>query len=164
MIERVLQKAIRERLFKGKALLLFGARQTGKSTLAEAILEKQEKAWMVMNGDDADIREILSSTSASRLRTLIGKNEILLIDEAQRIPDIGLTIKIITDQIKDVQVIATGSSSFELSSRVNEPLTGRKYEFMLFPLSFQEMLNHHGLLQENRQLEQRMIVTCIKIY
>jgi predicted AAA+ superfamily ATPase len=157
MIERVLQKAIKERLFKGKALLLFGARQTGKSTLAEEILEKQEKPWMVMNGDDADVREVLSSTSASRLKALIGKNEILLIDEAQRIENIGLTIKIITDQIKNVQVIASGSSSFELSGKVNEPLTGRKYEFMLFPLSFQEMVQHHGLLEEKRQLEQRMI-------
>jgi uncharacterized protein len=157
MIERVLQKAIKERLFKGKALLLFGARQTGKSTLAEAILEKQEKPWMVMNGDDADVRAILSSTSAARLKTLIGENEILLIDEAQRIENIGLTIKIITDQIKNVQVIATGSSSFELSGKVNEPLTGRKYELMLFPLSFLEMVQHHGLLQEKRQLEQRMI-------
>jgi uncharacterized protein len=157
MIERVLQKAIKERLFKGKALLLFGARQTGKSTLAEAILQKQEKPWMVMNGDDADVRAILSSTSAAKLKALIGKNEILLIDEAQRIENIGLTIKIITDQIKNVQVIATGSSSFELSGKVNEPLTGRKYELMLFPLSFQEMVQHHGLLQEKRQLEQRMI-------
>ncbi len=157
MIERVLHKAINKRLFKGKALLLFGARQTGKSTLAEDILEKQEKTWMVLNGDDADTRELLTSTSASKLKALIGNNEILLIDEAQRIPDIGLTIKIITDQIKKVQVIATGSSSFELSGKVNEPLTGRKYEFMLFPLSFQEMLQHHGLLQEKRQLEQRMI-------
>ncbi len=157
MIERVLHKSIKERLFKGKALLLFGARQTGKSTLAEEILEKQEKPWMVMNGDDADVREILSSTSAARLKALIGKNEILLIDEAQRIENIGLTIKLITDQVKNVQVIATGSSSFELSGKVNEPLTGRKYEFMLFPLSFHEMVQHHGLLQEKRQLEQRMI-------
>jgi uncharacterized protein len=157
MIERVLQKAIKERLFKGKALLLFGARQTGKSTLAIEMLEKQDKPWMVMNGDDADVREVLSSTSAGKLKALIGKNEILLIDEAQRIENIGLTIKIITDQIKNVQVIATGSSSFELSGKVNEPLTGRKYEFMLFPLSFQEMVQHHGLLEEKRQLEQRII-------
>ncbi|MEI9955960.1 MAG: AAA family ATPase [Ferruginibacter sp.] len=93
MIKRLLQKAIKERLFKGKALLLFGARQTGKSTLAEAILEKQDKPWMLMNGDDADVRAILSSTSANSLKALIGKNEILLIDEAQRIENIGLTIK-----------------------------------------------------------------------
>jgi uncharacterized protein len=157
MIERVLQNAIKERLFKGKALLLFGARQTGKSTLAIEMLENQDKSWIVMNGDDADVREVLSSTSASKLKALIGKNEILLIDEAQRIENIGLTIKIITDQIKNVQVIATGSSSFELSGKVNEPLTGRKYEFMLFPLSFQEMVQHHGLLEEKRQLEQRII-------
>jgi uncharacterized protein len=157
MILRMLEKAIQQRLFKGKALLLFGARQTGKLTLTEAILEKQSKPWMVMNGDDADVREILSNPSASRLNSLIGKNEILLIDEAQRINDIGLVLKIITDQLKNVQVIATGSSSFELSGKVNEPLTGRKYEFQLFPLSFQEMVQHHGLLEEKRKLEHRMI-------
>lgn len=81
---------------------------------------------------------------STKLRAISGNKEILLVDEAQRIENIGLTLKLITDQIKHVQVIATGSSSFELSGQVNEPLTGRKYEFMLYPLSFGEMVNHHG--------------------
>lgn len=157
MVERLLKSVIEKRLYKGKAILLFGARQTGKSTLAESIVKDEELPALVLNGDDSDVRDILSSTSSSRLKNIIGKNQLLLIDEAQRIENIGLTIKLITDQIKNVQVIATGSSSFELSGKINEPLTGRKYEFLLFPLSFQEMVNHHGLLEEKRMLEQRMI-------
>lgn len=157
MIERTFQISIQKRLFKGKAILLFGPRQAGKSTLVEALLQAQNKEWLYLNGDDADVREILTNTTAAKLRAIIGNKKIVFIDEAQRIPNIGLTLKLITDQIKDVQVIATGSSAFELSSQVNEPLTGRKYEFMLYPLSFSEMVQHHGLLEEKRLIEHRMI-------
>lgn len=157
MIKRTFQASIQKRLFKGKAVLLFGPRQAGKSTLVEALLEAQDEEWLYLNGDDADVREILTNTSSAKLRAVMGNKKIVFIDEAQRIPNIGLTLKIITDQIKDVQVIATGSSAFELSSQVNEPLTGRKYEFMLYPLSFTEMVQHHGLLEEKRLIEHRMV-------
>ena len=80
-----------------------------------------------------------------------------MIDEAQRIEDIGLRLKLITDQIKDIQLVATGSSSFDLANKVNEPLTGRKWEYKIFPLSFQEMVNHHGLLEERRMLPHRLV-------
>jgi|SRR6218665_1167158 len=157
MISRLLQSAPEKRLFKGKAVLLSGARQTGKSTLAEALLSTVGEEWLTLNGDDADVRAALSNSTATKLKALIGNKKIVLIDEAQRIENIGLPLKLITDQIKDVQVIATGSSSFELSSQFNEPLTGRKYEFMLYPLSFEEMVMHHGLLEEKRLIEHRMI-------
>ncbi|NML19935.1 ATP-binding protein [Pseudoflavitalea sp. G-6-1-2] len=155
MITRVLQTAIESRLFKGKAILIFGPRQSGKSTMVEEILKNRDMLYL--NGDDADTRELLTNTSAAKLKSYIGSNKLMFIDEAQRISNIGLTLKQITDQIKDVQVIATGSSAFELSSQVNEPLTGRKYEYMLYPLSFEEMVNHHGLITEKRLLHQRMI-------
>lgn len=155
MIKRTLQSAIEKRLFKGKAILIFGPRQAGKSTLVETIL--QDKDHLYLNGDDSDVREILTNTNATRLKAVVGSKKILFLDEAQRIPNVGLTLKLFTDQIKDVQVIATGSSAFELSSQVNEPLTGRKYEFMLYPLSFGEMVEYHGLVQEKRLLEHRMI-------
>lgn len=125
--------------------------------MAEVLLSGLNEEWLTLNGDDADVREILSDTTATKLKVIIGNKKIALIDEVQRIKNIGLTLKLITDQIKNVQVIATGSSSFELSSQVNEPLTGRKYEFMLFPLSFEEMVMHHGLLEEKRLIEHRMI-------
>jgi uncharacterized protein len=157
MIKRLLQPLIEKRLFKEKAILLFGARQTGKSTLVDNLISDRKKETLILNGDDADVRELLINTTATKLKAFIGNKKIVLIDEAQRVENVGLALKIITDQIKDVQVIATGSSSFELSSQVNEPLTGRKYEFMLYPLSFEEMVNHHGLLEEKRLIEHRMI-------
>jgi predicted AAA+ superfamily ATPase len=157
MIRRSLQSVIQGRLFKGKAILLFGPRQCGKSTLVETLLKTQSKSWLYLNGDEADVREQLTNTTSSRLKTMVANHPIVFIDEAQRIPNIGLTLKLFTDQIKGVQVIATGSSAFELSSQVNEPLTGRKYEFMLYPLSFAEMVKHHGLLIEKRMIEHRLI-------
>lgn len=155
MIKRTLHPVIEKRLFKGKALLIFGPRQSGKSTLVESILENKDHLYL--NGDDADVREILTNTTAAKLRAVVGSKKILFIDEAQRIANIGLTLKLFTDQIKDVQVIATGSSAFELSSQVNEPLTGRKYEYMLYPLSFEELVAENGLIGEKRMLEHRMI-------
>ena len=158
MIERITGKKIEQRLFKGKAILLFGPRQTGKSTLITSLLA--DKDHLYLNGDDADVREVLTNTTATKLKTVVGNKSIVFIDEAQRIPNIGLTLKLFTDQLQQIQVIATGSSAFELSSQVNEPLTGRKYEFMLYPLSFAEMVQHHGLLPEKRLLEHRMIYGC----
>lgn len=155
MIIRSLQQTIEKRLFKGKAILIFGPRQSGKSTMVEAILKNKEHLYL--NGDDADVRDLLTNTTAAKLKSVVGSKKILFIDEAQRIPNIGLTLKLFTDQIKDVQIIATGSSAFELSSQVNEPLTGRKYEYMLYPLSFEELVLQNGLLSEKRLLEHRMI-------
>jgi uncharacterized protein len=155
MIKRELQDKVEKKLFKGKAILIFGPRQVGKSTLAEILLKGKE--YLYLNGDDSDVRENLTNTTSTKLKAIIGNKKIVLIDEAQRVKNIGLTLKLFTDQIRDVQVIATGSSAFELSSQVNEPLTGRKYEFMLYPLSFSEMVNHHGLLEEKRLIEHRLI-------
>jgi predicted AAA+ superfamily ATPase len=151
----MLQTAIHDRFFKNKAILLFGPRQCGKSTLIETLLAGKE--YLYLNGDDADVREILSNTTSTKLSAITGRHTIVFIDEAQRIPNIGLTLKIFTDRLKNIQVIATGSSAFELSSQVNEPLTGRKYEFMLFPLSFAEMVEYHGLLKEKGLVEHRMV-------
>jgi uncharacterized protein len=157
MIARLLQKEIGKKLFKGKAILIFGPRQSGKSTLVDNLLNEIGKRGLYLNGDEADVREILSNTNSTKLKALTGENKIVFIDEAQRIVNVGLTLKLFTDQLMDVQVIATGSSAFELSSKVNEPLTGRKYEFLLYPICFKEMVQYHGLIQEKRLLEHRMI-------
>ena len=156
-IKRTIQERILQRMHKNKAILIFGARQTGKSTLSEALIQKQEESSLSLNGDDSDVRALFQEANATKLRSIIGNNKIVLIDEAQRIQDIGLAIKIIVDQIKNVQVIATGSSSFDLASKINESLTGRKYEFQLFPFSFGEMVSHHGLLEEKRMIDHRML-------
>ncbi len=157
MIKRVAQSIIERKLFKGKAILLFGPRQVGKSTLIETLVKAQEKSWLFLNGDDAETRENLTNTSATKLKAIVGNHEIVFVEEAQRIPNIGLTLKLLTDQFKNIQAIATGSSAFELSGKVNEPLTGRKYEFMLYPLSFEEMVRHHGLIKEKGMLAHRLV-------
>ena len=157
MIEREIEKQIENRLFKGKAILVFGPRQVGKTTSIHSILEKSTKACLFLNGDEADVRESLENTTSTNLSLLFGENKIIFIDEAQRINGIGITLKLITDVLKDVQVIATGSSAFDLANETQEPLTGRKYEFQMFPISFQEMVKNNGILEEKRLLEQRMI-------
>ena len=158
MIVRDQIKYAQDRLFKGKALIVFGPRQAGKSTfVAQLLAQNRKKKVLQLNGDDYDTRELLSKPNAAKLRNIIANNEILFIDEAQRIKDIGIVIKIIIDQIKTVQVIATGSSAFELANKTNEPLTGRKYEMYLFPFSYNELVNEYGFMEEKRQLERRLI-------
>jgi predicted AAA+ superfamily ATPase len=157
IIKRNLQENLAKRLFKGKVIIVLGARQVGKTTLIEDLLSGMDYPVIELNGDEADVRELLGDTTSTRLRAIIGKNKIVFIDEAQRINNIGLTLKLFADKLPDVQVIATGSSSFELSSKINEPLTGRKYQFQLFAPSYLEMVEHHGLLTENRLLEHRLI-------
>ena len=155
-IKRAISKKIQNRLFENKAIIVLGPRQVGKTTMIKQILKKQTSI-LYLNGDDADIRDLLANTTSTKLKNIIGNNKIIFIDEAQRIENIGITLKIIIDQISNVQVIATGSSSLELCSKINEPLTGRKYEYYLHPLSFGEMVSHHGLLEENRLLEDRLL-------
>mgnify|MGYP002635603897 CR=1 FL=1 len=156
MIERILEKTIKNRLNKGKAIVLLGARQVGKTTLLKAIFEKSlDVLWL--NGDELDIQALFETISATRLKAIFGTKKIIVIDEAQRIKDIGLRMKLITDQIPEVQLIATGSSAFELANQINEPLTGRKWEYTMYPVSFGEMVAHHGLLEEKRLLPHRMV-------
>lgn len=156
MIERILSKKISALLDGRKAITIMGARQVGKSTLLQMMLgERKDVMWL--NGDEPDIVEILGNMTSPRLKAMIGNNTIIVIDEAQRIPDIGLRLKLIIDQIPDVQVIATGSSSFDLSNKINEPLTGRKREFKMYPLTFNEMVSSTNLLEETRMLPHRMV-------
>lgn len=156
MIHRILEEQITSLLGNGKAIIIMGARQVGKSTLLETIFRHRENIlWMT--GDDLDIQELFCQITSTRLKVLLGNSKTLIIDEAQRIPKIGLRLKLITDQIKDVQVVATGSSSFELASKVNESLAGRKREFRMFPISFGEMVSHTNLLEELRLIPHRMV-------
>ena len=104
-----------------------------------------------------DVQAVFETASSARLLNIIGDQTMVILDEAQRIKNIGLCLKLIYDQRPDIQLIATGSSAFELANRVNEPLTGRKWEYNLFPLSFSEMVQHHSLLTEKRLLYQRLL-------
>ena len=157
MVRREQTNYAKARLFKGKALLVFGPRQVGKTTFVQNLIAYLNKKTLFLNGDESDVLVLFESPNVTKLKNIIGDNEILVIDEAQRITNIGIVLKIIVDQIKSVQVIATGSSSFELANKLNEPLTGRKYEMFLYPIAFSEMVAHSGLLEEKRALEQRLI-------
>jgi predicted AAA+ superfamily ATPase len=156
MISRILVDRLRQKLFKQKAIIVLGPRQVGKTTLLKNLaFDPNEILWM--NADEIDVQQTLSVVSSGSFKALLGKKKIFIIDEAQRIENIGLKLKLITDNLPEIQVIATGSSSFDLANRVNEPLTGRKWEYNLYPLSYQELVEHHGLLTENRLLEHRLV-------
>lgn len=157
MIARKLEKTISNQLFKGKAVILVGPRQVGKTTLLEELVRHSDRRVLSLNCDEPEVQTMLSNTNVAKLRAIVGNNELLLIDEAQRVDNIGLTIKMIVDNLKDVQVVATGSSAFELRNRLNEPLTGRKFEYQMFPVSSGEIIDTFGLLEEKRTLENRLI-------
>ena len=147
---------MRKALLRDKAILIMGARQVGKSTLLNQMFSGDATAlWL--NGDEADVQMAFERASSTSLRALIGNKKLLILDEAQRISDIGLKLKLIIDNVAGVKVIATGSSSFDLSNKVNEPLTGRKLEYKMFPLSFGEMVAHTHLLEEKRMLHHRLV-------
>lgn len=157
MIKRTIHDAIEQSLFKGKAIIIYGARQVGKTTLIRAIQEKSAVSSIYLNCDEPDVRRALSDKTSTELRMLTGNNRLVLIDEAQRVGTIGLTIKLLTDTAPDIQVIATGSSAFELSSRIEEPLTGRKREFRLYPFSLTELGQIYSPLEIRRIVERCMI-------
>lgn len=157
MIDRELYKKIVAKLYRGKALIVTGPRQVGKTTLIRKILSGSDKIWIEFSGDEPDIRSLLNSPTSTRIKELISGAEMVFIDEAQRIPNIGLTLKLMVDQIPETQVIASGASSFELTAGIAEALTGRKFEFRLLPLSWKERADYFGRIEEHRWLEKRLI-------
>jgi len=157
MIVRQLQNTIEQRMFAGKAIIVIGARQVGKSTLFKMVLEKQDCKTLQLNCDEPEVKDMLNGINTAELRLLIADNRIVVIDEAQRVENIGMTLKRITDNFPDVQLLVTGSSSFELQDRLNEPLTGRKLEYHLYPISTAEIMQSQGLLGVKQTLEQRLI-------
>ncbi|MBL8026791.1 MAG: ATP-binding protein [Fibrobacteres bacterium] len=157
MIKRQLTSKIENELFKNKAIVLLGPRQAGKTTLCKSVVANSNIPPLFLNGDETDIREAFESPTSTKLKAFFGQAKLIIIDEAQRIKNIGLCIKLITDNFPEIQIIATGSSSFELANSINEPLTGRKWEHILLPLAFNDMANHHGLQEEKRLLEHRLL-------
>lgn len=156
MIKRIIEADILENLYKKKVILIMGPRQTGKTTLVKAVFEKfQGGLWL--DGDEPDIRARLTDVTSDALKRLFGSHKLVVIDEAQRIRNIGITLKIVHDKLPDIQIIAMGSSSFELASEIKEPLTGRKYEYLLYPFSTEELAGVNGMLYEARLLEDRLV-------
>ena len=157
VIKRTIQEKIEDKLFKGKVIILYGPRQVGKTTIVKEIQNKNISNSIYFNCDEPDIREKFENKTSTFLKELIGNKKIVIIDEAQRVKDIGITLKLIIDNFKDIQVIATGSSSFDLANKTAESLTGRKYEFYLYPLSIEELNPEKNKLEIDRTLENRII-------
>jgi predicted AAA+ superfamily ATPase len=155
MITRTLAQKIRNKVGRGKAIMVIGPRQVGKTTLIKNELADQDVAFF--DGDDPTVRTLLDSPNTEKIRSLIGKKKVVFIDEAQRINGIGLTLKIITDQFKDVQLWISGSSSFTLAHELNEPLTGRKWQYEMYPITWEEFQDHVGFLKAEQSLENRLI-------
>ena len=156
MIKRHLSENLKKDLNKNKALILLGARQVGKTTL----LQDLSKSWdgvLWLTGDELETQRLFENPTITRFNAEFSGIKYLIIDEAQRLPNVGLGLKLITDHLKDIQLLVTGSSAFELSNRLNESLMGRTFEYQLYPLSFSEMAEFHSLREEKRMLFYRLV-------
>jgi len=157
VIIRELNSIIKSKFFKGKAIVVTGARQVGKTTLLKQLVKETGLSSIFLNCDEVEVRNSLENANFERLKAIIASNKIIFIDEAQRVKSIGLTLKIIVDNFTDVQLLVTGSSTLELATGIKEPLTGRKFEYNLFPFSLAELVKHNNLIIEEQALEKRLI-------
>jgi hypothetical protein len=155
MFQRLLENIVKDKVGDGKAIVIIGARQVGKTTLIKDLL-KEEK-YLFLDADDPTIRQLLQNPNTEQIKTFLGDYKTVFIDEAQRIEGIGLTLKIITDQFKNVQLFVSGSSSFDLGNKLNEPLTGRKWEYELFPIAWEEFEKKVGFIKSEQQIEDRLL-------
>ena len=156
MIPRFIQKSVIKDLFKGKVILLFGPRQVGKTTLVRSIMRDVKVKSAYFNCDEPDIKQQLEGKTSTELKSFLGDAELVVLDEAQRVLDIGMTLKLLVDTYPEIQIIATGSSSFDLSAKAGEPLTGRNFPYTLYPLSELELSVVHDPLYLRRTLEERL--------
>ncbi len=157
MIERLLRNLIEKRLYRNKAIIIVGPRQVGKTTLLRMLVADTQRKVLMWNCDEPDVRRKLAEPTSTELRVEIGDADLILIDEAQRVKNIGITLKLMIDNFPEKQLVVTGSSAIELSNSINEPLTGRKYEYAMYPFSAEELINEFGAQDERRMLERRLV-------
>ncbi|WPR74489.1 ATP-binding protein [Algoriphagus sp. NG3] len=156
-VSRTLFNTLQAKIDFNKAILLLGPRQVGKTTLVKKLAESISSNFLYLNGDEGRVQSSLAEPSISFLRSYLGQNKVVVLDEAQRIPTIGLTLKLIVDNFTDLQLIVTGSSALELSSTINEPLTGRKWEYKMYPLSWMEISSSLGMPEALSSLETYLV-------
>ncbi|MBD3264939.1 MAG: AAA family ATPase, partial [Candidatus Omnitrophica bacterium] len=132
-------------------------RRCGKTTLLKHFLKEQEEKYLLVSGEDVTVQSYLSSQSVEKLKSFAGENKLLVVDEAQKVKNIGINIKLLLDHVSDIKIIATGSSSFDLARQIGEPLTGRKYTLRMFPLAQLELNNIQSRKETDALLEQRLI-------
>jgi len=156
-IPQIQLKNLKELVIPGKVMVIYGARRTGKTTLLKEFLKNESEPYTLVSGEDVTIQSYLSSQSIEKLKAFVGTTRLLVVDEAQKIPHIGINLKLIVDHIPDVRVIVTGSSSFDLARSTGEPLTGRKFTLKLFPLAQLEIGQIEKIYQTEANLENRLI-------
>ncbi|MHA7129855.1 ATP-binding protein [Algoriphagus namhaensis] len=156
-IQRSLFEILKSKIDFKKAILLLGPRQVGKTTLVKKLAGKSISDYLYLNGDELSVQSALSNHSLPFLRSYLGNSKTIVIDEAQRIPRVGISLKLILDNFSDTQLIVTGSSALELSESINEPLTGRKWEYRMYPLSWSELTNTLGMPSTLAALEKYLI-------
>ena len=157
MVNRLITSTVKQKFFRGKAIIVVGPRQVGKTTLLKMLANEYDRKVLVWNCDEPDVRRKLTEPTSTMLGNETAGYDIVFIDEAQRVQNIGITLKLLIDNYPEKQVVVTGSSAIELSNSINEPLTGRKYEYVLFPFSAEELIIENGIQEERRLLERRLI-------
>jgi len=157
MIKRILERRVEEYLFRGRVISIFGARRVGKTTLVQSLLEKyKDKRTRYLNCDLQSVQRGLEMQEAEALKAYLGEQDLVVLDEAQNVDQIGKVLKILVDTYPEMQLIATGSSTFDLANKTGEALTGRMYSFELYPLSLQEIAGNDGYSVIDSRLEQLM--------
>lgn len=157
MVYRLIKEQIDKRLYRGKVIIVVGPRQVGKTTLLRMLTADYDRKVVVWNCDEPDVRRKLAEPTSTQLGAETANADLILIDEAQRVQNIGITLKLLVDNYPEKQVVVTGSSAIELSNSINEPLTGRKYEYVMYPFSAEELIREFGATEERRRLERRLI-------
>jgi predicted AAA+ superfamily ATPase len=157
LIQRALLPQLLDSVAPGRVSILYGPRQAGKTTLVRELVAQAGQTCRYINADELTYREALGSQDRRKLGDLIGGARLFIVDEAQRVPDIGLNLKIIVDSFPDVAVVATGSASFDLANKINEPLTGRKLTVTLYPISYGEIAATYGAFEARADLERWLV-------
>lgn len=157
IFERVTEQKILERLRAGKVLVLFGARRTGKTFLLKQLIQKSIEPTLLLNGEDFDVQRNLANRSATHYKELLGNCRLLIIDEAQKIPNIGAILKLMVDEIEGLKIIATGSSAFDMNRQFGEPLTGRRIALRLFPIAEMEWVSQENFIEQDANMRERLV-------
>jgi uncharacterized protein len=157
-IPRAIRKSIADRLKESnKVVILYGPRQVGKTTLAKEIISDWPGRVLEISADEPRYIDVLSSRDSGKLKSLVAGYDLLFIDEAQRVPDVGMNLKILHDQVSEIRIMVTGSSSFDLANSISEPLTGRTWTYNLYPISFLELSTLFNRFELDSQLEERLV-------
>ena len=156
-IQREITGLISRKIKPGKVIIINGARRVGKTVLLKEIIKDLKEPYLLLNGEDFNTLDLFSKRSAENYRQITGSKKILIIDEAQKIPEIGTILKLIADELPHLRIIVTGSSAFDLKNITGEPLTGRKESFTLFPLSEREFSQNESIVEKKDRLTERLI-------